>query len=465
MSGPLPITLDDAAAALRRGETTSVALTEAVLERADRLDGRIGCYLYRCDDAALARAKQADDELAAGVEKGPLHGIPLAVKDIVATTDCPTTAQSLVLDPRWGDQGDAPVVARLRAAGAVLTGKTSTMEYAIGLPDPDKPFPIPRNPWNLDRWSGGSSSGTANGVATGLFYGGVGTDTGGSIRMPSALCGITGFKPTFGRVPKAGVVPLAWSLDHVGPMARTARDCALLLEVMAGHDPRDPSCLDAPVPSYVAELDGALEGVRIAVQRRHHVDAPFVDPSAVARFDDALGVLAVGGAKVEDVDIEAFDLLNEAMPPLVMSEAFAYHRLTMQARWTDYFSTTRAMVASGLFYTGTDIVQARRVRNHVLDKVAEVLDRFDVIATLTAGAGAPGAAGLDFASALMLPVFTAPWNALGLPAASVPCGFTDDGMPVGLQLCGRTLDEATVLRIGDAYQQRTDWHLRVPDLG
>jgi aspartyl-tRNA(Asn)/glutamyl-tRNA(Gln) amidotransferase subunit A len=467
-----PATILEAAAALRNGEVTSVQLTQAALARADDLDPAIGCYLYRCDDAALARAERADKELAAGDDLGPLHGIPLGVKDIVATADGPTTAQSLVLDRAWGEQGDAPVVARLRAAGAVVTGKTSTMEYAIGLPDASKPFPVPRNPWNLDRWAGGSSSGTANGIAAGLFLGGVGTDTGGSIRMPAALCGITGLKPTFGRVPKSGVVPLAWSLDHVGPMARTAHDCALLLEVMAGHDPADPLCLDARGPRSPAglgpggplggSLDGPLDGVRVAVQRRHHVDAPFVEPSAVARFEDAIAAMAAAGAAVEEVDIPAFDLLNEAVPPLFMPEAFAYHRPTMQARWADYFDTTRVMVASALFYTATDHVQARRVRNHVRAEVDRLLERYDVIAHPTAGAGAPLADGLDFAAALMLPVFTGPWDALGLPAVSVPCGFTDDGMPVGLHLGGRHLDEAGLLRVADAFQQVTDWHLRTP---
>ena len=464
MSTDGPLTILDAAAALRRGDTTSVELTEAAIARADAMDDDLGCYLHRCDDEARARARQADDELRAGNDLGPLHGVPLAVKDIVATSDGPTTAQSLVLDPAWGEQGDAPVVARLRAAGAVLTGKTSTMEFAIGLPDADKPFPVPRNPWNRERWAGGSSSGTANGIAAGLFYGGVGTDTGGSIRMPAALCGITGLKPTFGRVPKSGVVPLSWNLDHVGPMARTAGDCAVLLDVMAGYDASDPLCLDAPVPDHAAALTGSLTGVRVAVQRRHHVDAPFVDASAIARFEDAVATLESSGAVVEEVDIEAWDLLNEAVPPLFMPEAFAYHRPTMQTRWGDYFSTTRAMVASAVFYTATDHVQARRVRNHVRREVDALLQRFDVIAHPTAGAGAPNAVGLDFAAALMLPVFTGPWDALGLPAMSVPCGFTDDGMPVGLHLGGGHLAEATVLRVADGYQQVTDWHTRQPSV-
>ena len=223
----VPDTLAGAAAALRAGTVSSVELTLASIERADRFDEQLGTYVCRADGPALEAAKQADAELEAGRDRGPLHGIPVGIKDIVATAGLPTTAQSLVLDRRWGERGDAVVVARLRAAGAVITGKTTTMEFAIGLPDPTKPFPLPRNPWAPDRWAGGSSSGTANGVAAGIFWAGIGTDTGGSIRMPSALCGITGLKPTFGRVPKSGVVPLSWSFDHVGPMARTARDCAL----------------------------------------------------------------------------------------------------------------------------------------------------------------------------------------------------------------------------------------------
>ena len=188
------------------------------------------------DASALDEARQADADFANGIDRGPLQGIPLGIKDIIATDNAPTTAQSLVLDPTWGDQGDAPVVARLRAAGAVITGKTSTMEFATGLPDADKPFPVPRNPWNTDHWPGGSSSGTGAGVAAGLFLGGLGTDTGGSIRGPAAYCAISGLKPTFGRVPKSGCVPLGYSLDHIGPMARSARDCAAMLQIIAGYD-------------------------------------------------------------------------------------------------------------------------------------------------------------------------------------------------------------------------------------
>ena len=345
-------------------------------------------------------AKQADAELEAGHDRGPLHGIPIGVKDIVATMDLPTTAQSLVLDRRWGEaSATRVVVARLRAAGAVITGKTTTMEFAIGLPDPTKPFPIPRNPWALERWAGGSSSGTANGVAAGIFWAGIGTDTGGSIRMPSALCGITGIKPTFGRVPKSGVVPLSWSFDHVGPMARTARDCALMLDVIAGHDPSDPLSADVATDAYAAALDGSVAGLRIGVLRHHHVDAPFVDASAIAAFESrARSLWRRVARELEEIDVPAWDILNEACLPIFMSEALAYHRRNLAERWEDYGSFTRQMIASALFYTAVDHVQAQRVRHFVASKVDDILGKVDVIATPTAGAGAPPIDNLDFAS-------------------------------------------------------------------
>jgi aspartyl-tRNA(Asn)/glutamyl-tRNA(Gln) amidotransferase subunit A len=240
-------TLDQAAAALRDGSSTSVGLTERLLARSDALDPKLGAWQSRFDAAALSRAAEADAELAQGTDLGPLHGLPLAVKDIIATSEGPTTAGSLVLDPEWGAGRDAPVVARLREAGAVIVGKTTTMEFAFGAPDPAKPFPAPRTPWDPNGWAGGSSSGSGAAVGAGLALAALGSDTGGSIRVPAALCGVSGLMPTYGRVPKSGVVPLAYSLDHVGPLALSARDCALLLGALAGPDPTDPSRADRPV--------------------------------------------------------------------------------------------------------------------------------------------------------------------------------------------------------------------------
>jgi aspartyl-tRNA(Asn)/glutamyl-tRNA(Gln) amidotransferase subunit A len=462
----LPLSIAEAAAALRAGEVTSVELTTACIEAADRLDGELGTFLHRTNDSALAAAEQADTDLAAGVDRGPLQGIPFGIKDIFATSDAPTTAQSLVLDPAWGDQGDAPFVARVRQQGAVLMGKTSTMEFALGLPDPSKPFPVPRNPWDTSRWSGGSSSGNANGIAAGLFLGSIGSDTGGSIRLPSAFCGITGLKPTFGRVPKSGTVPLAWSLDHVGPMARTARDCAAILSVIAGHDPSDPLCSSEPVADYEAVLDGSLAGVRIGVARDAHTNGALALPNddASQRFEDAVAALESAGAELVDVAIDHYAALVEATSVVLFSEAFAYHRENLKARWSDYGSFSRQMLSFGAFFSGTDYVQASRIRRAVRAKVDEMLGSLDAIVMLTAGAGAAPADGLDFMSALGLPVYTPVWNALGLPALSVPIGLGDDGLPIGMQIAGADFDEATVLRIGDGFQQITDFHRQVPSV-
>src|SRR5262245_63745440 len=232
----LPCTIADAARAFRSGQLTSADLTAALLARAHAANEKLGAFIQIADETALAAAKQADADFAAGIDRGPLQGIPLGVKDILATLEGPTTAQSLVLDRSWGGRADALAVARLRAAGAVIPGKTTTMEFAIGAPDPSKPFPVSANPWDLARTPGGSSSGTGNGIAAGLFLGGLGTDTGGSIRMPAAFCGITGLKVSYGRVPAAGCVPLAPTLDTIGPMARSARDCAAILQADAGPD-------------------------------------------------------------------------------------------------------------------------------------------------------------------------------------------------------------------------------------
>src|SRR6201996_8451879 len=245
-----PITLTDAAVGIREGRTTSVELTELALRMADALDQELGVYLCRFDDYALDRAAAADRDLANGVDLGLLHGIPIGLKDIIAMAEGPTTAQSLVLDEAWGRGRDAIVTERLKAAGAVITGKLTAMEFAIGAPDLEKPFPVPRNPWDPERWAGGSSSGAGSAVAGGLVLGAIGTDTGGSIRCPAAFCGVSGLLPTFGRVPNAGCVPLGYSLDHIGPLARSARDCGAILGAISGPDDRDPYAVERPVPDF-----------------------------------------------------------------------------------------------------------------------------------------------------------------------------------------------------------------------
>ncbi|WP_036567183.1 amidase [Nocardia sp. BMG51109] len=465
MTADIPLTLTDAAAALRAGTVTSVDLTRSAIAAADRLDDPLGCYLSRFDEYALERAAAADAEFAAGHDRGPLHGIPFGVKDILAVAEGPTTAQSLILDPEWGAGKDAPVVARLKAAGAVITGKTTTMEFACGMPDPTKPFPVPRNPWNPETWPGGSSSGTGIGVAAGMFLAGLGTDTGGSIRIPAAFCGVSGLMPTFGRVPKSGCVPLGYSLDHIGPLARSARDCAVVLEVIAGLHASDPDCVDAPftVPGWTEDLSG----VRIGVVREGHFPE-HSDPALSAAFDAALTVLTGAGATTTEVTLPYRQEMITADMITAGSEALAYHRTDLSTRWDDYFVATRAMASIGAQVSGADYVQAQRVRRVAQDALGRLFDTVDVIVCPTAAAGAPtfesltGPGGqLDFGRLFSL-VHTPYWDTVGNPVLAVPMGFTAIGLPLSLQLAGPAFAEAEILRVADVFQQSTDWHRQAP---
>jgi aspartyl-tRNA(Asn)/glutamyl-tRNA(Gln) amidotransferase subunit A len=453
----MPLTISAAGEALRAGTLTAVALIQKTIERANLLDEALGTYIVRTDERALEAAAQADADFAAGRDKGPLQGIPLGIKDIIATSEAPTTAQSLVLDPSFGDFGDAPVVARLKAAGAVLTGKTTTMEYAVGMPDPDKPFPVPRNPYSLEHWPGGSSSGTGSGVAAGLFLGGLGTDTGGSIRMPAAWCGISGLKQTFGRVPKSGVVPLGFSYDHVGPMTRSARDCAVMLSVMAGLDESDACSVDVPVPDYVEALTGDIEGLRIGVDLSY-LESSLCDLSNAELVHAAIAVLKDAGASVVNAPLPLRDELKTSTMSGLLAEAFAYHRKDLQTRWFDYAAETRMSIGSAALFSAGDFVQIQRVRRAGVKAVAEMFGRIDVHLTPTALTGALRLDDQDFGRYIDL-VNTPYWNSVGYPTISIPMGLTAEGLPVGLQLASRPFEESTVLRVADAFQCRTNHHL------
>jgi aspartyl-tRNA(Asn)/glutamyl-tRNA(Gln) amidotransferase subunit A len=460
------LTISGAAEALRARATTSAELVECAVAIGDATDGAVGSFLSRFTDKALAAARQADEVLADGGEVRTLHGIPLGVKDIITTSEAPSTAQSLVLDPAWSD-GDAVVVSRLRAAGGIVLAKTTTMEFAMGMPDGTKPFPIPRNPWNLERWAGGSSSGSASAVATGAVLGALGTDTGGSIRMPAAFCGVTGLMPSYGRVPKTGCVPLGYSLDRIGPIARSAEDCAMLLSVLAGHDARDMCSIDEPVPDYLAGLTGELTDVRIGVDRLLRSAGDAEDPALLDVFEAALAELRALGAETVELELPFYDEIAAANLVILCSEALAYHLPDLQTRWSDYFAGTRAMVGRAVFYSGADYVQAQRARRVGQKAVSQTYRDVDLIVTPTASAGAPTFAALDAlldeaTSGGTSTIHTSYWDAIGNPVISVPMGFTGDGMPLGMQIAGRPFDEVLVLRAADAYQRRTEWHLSVP---
>lgn len=457
----LPRTIEEAATALRAKDISSVELLTECIAKADALDAALGTYIVRFDETAMVAAKTADEELATGLDRGPLHGIPLGVKDIITTDEGPTTAQSLILDPTWGDQGDAPVVARLRAAGAVITGKTTTMEFACGMPDFDKPFPIPRNPWDLAKWPGGSSSGTGSGIAAGMFLGGLGTDTGGSIRCPATFCGISGHKQTYGLVPKSGCTALGTSYDHIGPMARSAWDCAAMLAVLAGPHPSDHTTVDMGVPDYLAALDGSLAGLTIATDRARTVDRPGADPALAALFDAAVAELEAAGATIVDLSIPMYDELIDVTMMGWTAEVFAYQRNDLQSRWADYGGPTRMVMATGALFSAGDLMRIDRVRQIGRQQILAAMAGVDAIVTPTALTGAPVIEGTDLAT-VVGSVQTAVWNATGFPALSVPMGLGAEGLPIGLQVVTKPFEDALALRVGDAFQRRTAFHLVEP---
>jgi aspartyl-tRNA(Asn)/glutamyl-tRNA(Gln) amidotransferase subunit A len=461
----IPLTIKEAATALRAGDISSVALTGAVLERIKELNPELGAFIAVSADTALTAAEKADSDLKIGVDLGPLQGIPIGVKDIIATREAPTTANSHILDRNWGAHWDAPVVERLRNAGAVIVGKTVTSEFALGAPDPDNGFPMPKNPWNPEHAASGSSAGSGIAVAAGMVLGALGTDTGGSVRGPASFNGHTGLKVTYGRVPKYGVVPLAYSLDSIGPMARTAWDCAALLAVMAGHDPRDPDAARRPVLDYTAALSGGVEGVRIGVPRSYFFDIDGLDDEVKASVLAGIEALASAGAVVKDVTIPHAEEAKFANNLIMTAEASAYHHDDLRDRWQLYGRYTRTTLARGVLFSGPDYMQAQRFRSYFKKVVAGVMRDVDVLITPTSPKPAEKIADFDHEKRLLGQIsFMGMWNLIGLPALAVPCGFSSAGLPLSMQIVGKPFDETTVLKVGDGYQQLVDWQMRVPPM-
>ncbi len=445
-----------------------VEVVQAHLDRIAALDGKLKCYITVLGDSALEAAKAAEAAVMSGDGAGPLHGVPVGLKDLYCTKGVKTTGGSKILGD-WVPTEDATVVSRLTAAGAIVLGKLNMHEFAYGPEGLNPHYGTPWNPWDAatHRICGGSSSGSGAAVAAGLCPGALGSDTGGSIRIPSSLCGITGIKPTYGRVSRAGVLPLAWSLDHVGPMCRTAMDCALMLGAMAGYDPRDPTTSVLPAPDYVAALTGQIKGLRIGVLRAFYLES--TDPAARALVEAAVKALESLGASAQDVNLELPKHAAAASYAVISPEAYAYHEGWIKTRPQDYGADVRQRLLVGAFVSGADYLKGQRVRALIRDEVDRALGKLDVLVCATTPMPAPAVGQNEVAiGAETQPVrpnlirFTRPFNLTGHPAASVPCGFTAAGLPVGLQIVGRPFDEATVLRAADAYQRATDWHTRRP---
>jgi amidase len=446
---------------IHSGGISSAEVTAAQLARIEKIDGIYQSYVTVMAERAMAQAAQADAEIAAGRWRGPLHGIPIALKDLCFTKAAPTTAGMSIHKDRVPDF-DATVVERLDQAGAVTLGKLKMTEGAGGSHHPS--VPAPRNPWNTDYWPGVSSSGSGVATAAGLCFGSLGSDTGGSIRFPSSACGITGIKPTWGRVSRHGIFTLADSLDHVGPMARSAADAAAILGVIAGSDPNDPTALNAPVPDYLAGLGVSIRGLRIGIDMAYAGQGS--DPEILAALDDAVRVLAALGAAIKPVAFPSVDHLIGSWMPIVGLEIADAHRDTYPARAAEY-GALAGMIDMGLNASPLAIAEAGRARRAFCGRVDALWSDIDLLLVPALPMTVPTATEMDvlnqdFAQMSRLVRFTIPFDLTGSPTISLPCGFSKNGLPLGVQLVGRHLSEPLLCQAGYAFQRLTDWHTRHP---
>ncbi|MEU0049099.1 amidase [Streptomyces sp. NPDC006309] len=448
---PFELSLTQASRAVRARELSPVELTESVLARIDAVEGRLGAYVTVAADAALAAAVRAEREISASGPRGPLHGIPMALKDLIDAEGMPTTASSHVRAGHVAER-DSRVAERLGAAGAVLLGKTHTHEFAYGLTTPQT-----NNAWDHSRVAGGSSGGSAVAVAAGGATFAMGTDTGGSIRVPAALNGVVGLKPTYGLVPRTGVTSLSWSLDHVGPLTRTVQDVALVLSATAGHDPRDPASVSGPMPDRFP--GGDLRGLKVGVPRNHYFDR--VTPEVEESVRGAIERLAELGAELVDVEIPMARYIQAVQWGLMVPEATAYHERSLRATPDLYAADVRILLEAGELTSAGDYLRAQRARTMMRDAWARMFDGIDVLAAPTvpmtaAEAGQEAVEWADGATEAVSDSYVrlcAPANITGVPALTLPVGHDRAGLPIGMQLMARPFHDATVLRVGRVYEE------------
>jgi len=445
-----------------RRKLSPVELTDALIARIERFDAQTRAFITPTFELARRQARAAEAEIAAGKSRGPLHGIPFALKDIYDTKGILTSAHSRVFIDRIPAE-DATTTSRLYEAGAVLLGKLATHEMAHAGPSFDLPWPPARNPWNLARFTGGSSSGSGAAVAAGMVPVALGSDTGGSIRGPASLCGVVGLMPTFGLVSRAGVITNSYTFDHCGPLARTVEDCALTLEALAGYDGKDAGSLSRPIPRYRRALGEDLRGLRIGVLR-HHWEQDIPASSDVRRaMDGALDVLSRLGAELEECRVRPLASYFDVKIIIAESEIFSVHQKNLIARPKDFGADFRSRALPSVLFTANDYVQATREHRRMMAEMAPLYERFD--AFVTAGMGeAPLIADYRSVSFWQKASLLTAWNVTSQPVLMLPNGFGANGLPLGMQILGRPFGEETVLRVGHAYEHATEWHTRRPNL-
>lgn len=455
------LTAEEIASAYKERRLSPVELVQAALERISEKDRRINAFLKVDAEVALDAARLAEKEIAAGRSRGPLHGVPVGIKDIIDIAGLPTTCHSKIMQDNVARQ-DAPVIGRLREAGAIIVGKLALHEFAIGGPSFDLPFPPARNPWNRDHHPGGSSSGSGAALAAGMVALALGTDTGGSVRNPAGACGIVGLKPTYGLVSRRGVFPLSFTLDHVGPMARSVGDIALMLDAIAGHDPEDPGSVASPVRRFGADLKRGARGLRIGFVRHfHETDIP-ADAEVAAGLEEVARVLEKEGAKVSTVTLRPLKEYSGVQRVVMLSESWAIHEKWLCERPGDYAQSTRRRLMGGAFLTAGDYVHAQQRRKDLMAAVDDAFRDADVL--LVANAMDPPCR-IDDEEAITRTYPRSgrnPFNLTGHPALAVPCGISKAGLPLSVQFVGRAFDEVTVLRAAAAFERASDWHTRRP---
>ncbi len=453
---------------LRKREVSATEILQAMLERIENVDPKLNTYITVIAEEALAVARRCDSDLIAGQDRGPLHGIPVAIKDLYDTAGTRTTSGSKIVADRVPEQ-DATGVARLREAGAVIIGKTNLNEFACGVTTTNAHYGDTLNPWDLSRTPGGSSGGSAAAVAAGLCTVATGSDTGGSIRIPAALCGVVGLKPSYGLISCQGIMPLSWEQDHPGPITRTVYDAAIMLQAMAGWDAADPASVRRAVPNYTAGLGQSIAGWRIGVDWQYAQEG--VSSEVGRAFEQALGTLATLGAEIVDVNVPGLEDGISAGLVIWNAEASAVHEEWLQTRPEDYDPRVGARLRSALSVSGVAYARAQRARRQLARNLQVLFEDINLLATPMCAIGAPpqGASqvivdGQEFDALTGLTRYSRVFNLTGLPAISIPCGFTGDNLPIGLQLVGALFDEVTMLQAAHAYEQATEWHLRRPSL-
>ncbi len=456
--------LREVANMIASGATTSAQVTRAMLDRIAQVDPGYESYIHVCTDRAMEQAQAADDNIAKGLCKGPLHGVPIAVKDLCQTIYAPTRAGTMIHEGFMASF-NATVVDRLETAGAVILGKLTMTEGAYTSHHPD--IPLPPNPWSADHWVGSSSTGSGVATSAGLCFASLGSDTGGSIRYPSATCGLTGIKPTWGRVSRHGVFALADSLDHVGPMARSAADCAAVLQVIAGWDRHDPTSIDAPVPDYLAELGKPVRDMAIGVDRAYAMEG--IDPQVSEALEKAIAVFESLGARIVEVTLPPWEALAANWIRMCAIETAVAHADTYPARAAEYGPDLIQLIEEGRNTSGLDAARGHHMRLAFTEVLATMFGAVDCMLCPTMPTPTPRLADMtaygedpEVLSAIMR--FTAPFNFSGTPTITLPNGIDSAGMPLSMQIVGPYLGEATIIRAADAYQNATDWHTFEPPM-